>query len=77
MFSVVPMLLDDDEMESIKYSWTCTCGTLVEWEGHCPTCHAQPAWGCDCLECEEMESYWNDEEDFEAWLELMSEIEED
>lgn len=39
-------------------NWICNCGAYIENAFHCPSCGAEPPWGCPCESCESV-----DEED--------------
>lgn len=58
---IPPSELDySDECDDCYYSvdgmwqhWLCNCGNFIENGLHCPSCGAEPPWGCPCEGCED------------------------
>lgn len=43
----------DEDYDDADPHWLCACGSYNESSLHCPACHGQPPWGCDCSACDE------------------------
>lgn len=52
------MEAQDDTFEG----WICVCGHYEETPYHCSYCGAEPPWGCDCSQCQDLvdEEYADD-----------------
>ncbi len=44
---------DNSEDYDDSESWLCSCGEYIEDGCHCPTCNAEPPWGCPCSFCQD------------------------
>lgn len=46
----------------LRDAWVCNCGDFITDGCHCPSCGAEPPWGCPCSWCQD-DRYADDEDD--------------